>query len=182
MVCSRVILDDYISTFNTSNSGNTQRASAIMPLYWSQTKRASQPCSVVNLILVSVCMHTVCSITTVYGKVIPLVETHRPIDRLREDSKTNQFFELWDTISDQEVRSEPERWTSAASKRNKALTVSKSYEHLLLLLARDRYHSVRKCCEQEVMKPVGGGHLTGTCCTELRYMDTIIYRVRQWIH
>ncbi|TPP57771.1 hypothetical protein FGIG_04649 [Fasciola gigantica] len=123
-------------------------------------------------------MHSVCPITQVYGEVIPMHETGL-IDRKGSNNPgVNEFLHFWDVLAKTGFRSKPETWKIA--KRGALSAVSESHERLLFLLARDRYHSVRKCCEREVMKPVGGGHLTGTCCTELRYMDTIIYQVKQW--
>lgn len=40
-------------------------------------------------------------------------------------------------------------------------------EQLRFMFNPDFYQYIKSCCNREVMRPMGGGHLTGPCCNQL---------------
>ncbi|VDP88825.1 unnamed protein product [Echinostoma caproni] len=181
MTCSRTL---FTTTIQPDLSIPVKTMRQTVPVCCSRVNRTHHSCSLIHLILVSVCMHTVCPLTLADAKAILTPGTHSGMAQPNRATTNHRVAEtgfplmIWNTLSDRDSVH-----TARGLHRPTDLPDTirpKTYNRLWFLLARERYHSVRKCCEREVMKPVGGGHLTGTCCTELRYMDAIIHRVQQW--
>ncbi|KAF6771526.1 hypothetical protein AHF37_09630 [Paragonimus kellicotti] len=43
------------------------------------------------------------------------------------------------------------------------------------------YRYISSCCNREVMRPQGGGHFTGPCCSQLLELNDLIYLARSFI-
>ncbi|CAH8680647.1 unnamed protein product [Schistosoma rodhaini] len=74
------------------------------------------------------------------------------------------------------------KWNQQPGKFDHLYIVKKSINYALnnYTIKPTFYQYVKSCCNREVMRPMGGGHMTGPCCKQLIKFNHFIWLSFPW--
>ncbi|VDO68924.1 unnamed protein product [Schistosoma curassoni] len=74
------------------------------------------------------------------------------------------------------------KWNQQPGKLDHLFIIKKSINYALnnYTIKPTFYQYVKSCCNREVMRPMGGGHMTGPCCKQLIKFNHFIWLSFPW--
>lgn len=74
------------------------------------------------------------------------------------------------------------KWNQQPGKLDNLFIIKKSINYALnnYTIKPTFYQYVKSCCNREVMRPMGGGHMTGPCCKQLIKFNHFIWLSFPW--
>ncbi|CAH8636121.1 unnamed protein product [Heterobilharzia americana] len=124
--------------------------------------------NITQTILIILCIH---ELTVVQS--LPSLRLYRPNQQEMITTKAQKNTDNNEVL----MKSIQPEWESSGKLNSKK---SINYDFNNYAIKPTFYQYVKSCCNREVMRPMGGGHLTGPCCRQLIKFNRFIRLSFPW--